>query len=167
MEFRPMRRKRQQLSDKECIDMLMRMTSGVLAVAGDGAYPYAVPLSHAYSAGSLYFHSAMAGHKVDAIRTNPKCSFCVIGQDEVHPSEFTTYFRSVIAFGKIHFIDNNEEKLHALRLFGQRFAPNDNHGLQHEIEKDFRHVLMLRLDIEHLSGKESIELVRIKQNSNL
>ena len=68
MEFREMRRKRQQLSDAESIGILEKATSGTLALLGDGGYPYAVPISYVYDNGKLYFHSAMSGHKVDAIR---------------------------------------------------------------------------------------------------
>lgn len=67
--FRKMRRKRQQLTEAECIDILMENTSGVLAVCGDNGYPYAVPLSYVYDNGSLYFHCARSGHKLDAIKT--------------------------------------------------------------------------------------------------
>ena len=63
-----MRRKRQQLSEEESIGILQKATSGTLALLGDGAYPYAVPISYVYHEGKLYFHSALAGHKVDAIR---------------------------------------------------------------------------------------------------
>ena len=45
MEFRVMRRHRQQLSDEESIGILNRATSGTLALLGDGGYPYAVPIS--------------------------------------------------------------------------------------------------------------------------
>lgn len=78
MEFREMRRKRQQLSDAESIDILKKSTSGTLALLGDDDYPYAVPISYVYQEGKLYFHSALAGHKVDAIRKCDKASFCVI-----------------------------------------------------------------------------------------
>ncbi len=158
--FRPMRRFRQQLTHDECVDILCLSTAGVLAVTGDGGYPYAVPLSHVYADGHLYFHSALQGHKVDAISNDSRCSFCVIAQDEVHPEAFTTHFKSVIAFGHIHIIDNDAERLAALRLLGHRHAPHDEAGLQHEIDKDFSRVLMLRLDIEHLTGKQAIEQVR-------
>ena len=94
--FREMRRKRQALSPGDCAAVLCRGTSGVLAVAGDGGYPYAVPLSYGYDGEKLYFHCAKAGHKLDAIRRSPKVSFCVIDQDRVVPEEYTTYFRSVI-----------------------------------------------------------------------
>lgn len=158
-KFRSMRRIRQQLSQDECIDILCQSTSGVLAVMGDGGYPYAVPLSHVYADGHVYFHSALQGHKIDAIGNDPRCSFCVIAQDEVHPETFTTHFKSVIAFGQIHIIDDEAERLAALRLLGRRHAPHDEAGLQHEIDKGFNRVLMLRLDIEHLTGKQAIEMI--------
>ncbi len=153
-----MRRNRQQLSREECERILGRCTSGVLALSGDGGYPYAVPLSYVYADGTIIFHSAVAGHKVDAIRRDGRCSFCVIDQDEVKPAEFTTYFRSVIAFGRIHILEDADEKVQALRLLGRRYSPGDELGLQHEIDKSLDHVLLLRLDIEYLSGKQAIEL---------
>ena len=158
-----MRRNRQQLSREECERILGRGTSGVLALAGDGGYPYAVPLSYVYAEGAIIFHSAMQGHKVDAIRRDSRCSFCVIEQDEVKPAEFTTYFRSVIAFGRISILENTDEKVQALRLLGRRYSPGDESGLQHEIDKSLDHVLLLRLDIDHLSGKEAIELAKTRK----
>ena len=158
-----MRRHRQQLSREECERILGRCTSGVLAVAGDGGYPYAVPLSYVYAEGAIIFHSAMQGHKVDAIRRDSRCSFCVIEQDDIKPAEFTTYFRSVIAFGRISMLENTDEKVQALRLLGRRYSPGDESGLQHEIDKSLDHVLLLRLDIDHLSGKEAIELAKTRK----
>lgn len=158
-----MRRHRQQLSREECENILGRCTSGVLALTGDGGYPYAVPLSYVYTDGSIIFHSAVEGHKVDAIKRDSRCSFCVIEQDEIKPAEFTTHFRSVIAFGRIHILEDADDKVQALRLLGRRYSPNDEPGLQHEIDKSLDHVLLLRLDIQHLSGKEAIELTRARK----
>ncbi len=162
IEFRPMRRNRQQLSREECERILGRCTSGVLALTGDGGYPYAVPLSYVYADGAVIFHSAQQGHKIDAIKRDSRCSFCVIEQDEIKPAEFTTYFRSVIVFGRIQIIEDAAEKVHALRLLGRRYSPNDEPGLQHEIDKSLDHVLLLRLDIDHLTGKEAIELTQAR-----
>ena len=163
--FRPMRRFKQQLPGEECIQILKQATSGVLALAGDDGYPYAVPISHVYADGRLYFHSALTGHKVDAIHREPKCSFCVVAQDEIHSDEFTTYYRSVIAFGKIQILERDEDKLQALRLLGERFSPGNTQSLQREIDKDFSHVLILRMDIEHLTGKEAKELMKARAQS--
>ena len=99
MTFREMRRSRQALSQADCEKILKTATAGVLAVTGDGGYPYAVPLSYVYAEGRLYFHCAGSGHKLDAISADDRVSFCVIDRDEIHPEKFTTFFRSVILFG--------------------------------------------------------------------
>jgi len=162
MEFRKMRRFRQQLTKSECDAILSIGTSGTLALLGDNGYPYAVPISYVYSDDKLYFHSARTGHKIDAIRQHDKASFCVIAADDIHPSEFTTYFRSVIAFGRIQIIESEDERMYAASLLGARYNPGDDAGLHKELEKGLSHMLVLRFDIEHLTGKEAIELVRKK-----
>ena len=159
-QFRAMRRKRQLLSEEESISILQKSTSGSLALLGDNDYPYAVPISYVYHEGKLFFHSALAGHKVDAIRNHDKASFCVIERDDVQPELYTTFFRSVIAFGRIHIIEDEQEKLATARMLGNRYNPNQDEALQKEIESGFSRMLAIRLDIEHLTGKEAIELVR-------
>ena len=158
--FREMRRKRQQLSDEESISILQKATSGTLALLGDNGYPYAVPISYVYSDSKLYFHSALSGHKNDAIRNCDKASFCVIDKDDVQPEKYTTFFRSVIAFGRIHIIEDETEKLAMARMLGNRYNPNNDESLQKEIESGLSRMLMICFDIEHLTGKEAIELVR-------
>ena len=118
---RLMRRSRQQLSEEEAIALLDHATSGVLSLVDDSGCPYGVPISHVYSNRKLYFHSALSGHKLDAIRHCDRASFTVICQDEVHPEVFTTYFRSVICFGRVRIVEDPDEKLSALRLLGKRF----------------------------------------------
>ena len=146
-QFRAMRRLRQQLSEEESISILQKSTAGTLALLGDNDYPYAVPISYVYADGRLYFHSALSGHKVDAIRKCEKASFCVIAQDDVQPEKYTTFFRSVIAFGRIHIIEDEAEKL-------------QEEALQKELENGLSRMLMIRFDIEHLTGKEAIELMK-------
>ena len=155
-----MRRKRQQLSEEESVAILKKATAGTLALLGDNDYPYAVPLSYVYQEGRIYFHSALSGHKVDAIRKCEKASFCVIEQDDVQPEKYTTFFRSVIAFGRIHIIEDDHEKLETARMLGNRYNPNHDEALQKEIEGGLSRMLMIRFDIEHLTGKEAIELMK-------
>ena len=159
-EFRPMRRNRQQLSEEESIELLKKGTAGTLALLGDNGYPYAVPISYVYADGKLYFHSALSGHKIDAIRGCDKASFCVIAQDDVQPEKYTTFYRSIIAFGRIHIIEDEQEKLVTARLLGNRYNPNQEEALQKELEKGLARMVMIRFDIEHLTGKAAIELVK-------
>lgn len=179
--FREMRRNKQQLSFDECVGMLENATSGTLAVSGDDGYPYAVPLSYVYvrgdadgeksttnenvtngesNYGKIYFHCGKAGHKIDSIKRNEKVSFAVIGQDKVVPLEYTTHFKSVIAFGRIRIIEDEAEKRRTIEVLAKRYAPDDS--VEHrnaEIEKDYAGLCMLEMKIEHLTGKQSRHLL--------
>lgn len=159
--FREMRRKNQVLSHEECLAVLDRGTSGVLAVQGDNGYPYAVPLSYVYENGKLWFHCAREGHKLDAILRDPKVSFCVVDRDQVVPLEYTTYFRSVVLFGKARVLEEPTEIRAALEKLALRYAPEDSEAHREAIlEKELPAVVMVEVTVEHLSGKEAIELVR-------
>ncbi|MDF2514151.1 MAG: Pyridoxamine 5-phosphate oxidase [Herbinix sp.] len=164
--FREMRRNKQVLSLEESIEILNNGTSGVLAVYGDEGYPYAVPLSYVYHDSKIFFHCAKSGHKLDAIERNSKVSFCVIDQDKVVPEEYTSYFRSVIVFGNARILDDETEKRSALVMLAARYSPDQVQGRQQVIESQFKQVCLIELSIDHMSGKEAIELVRMKNSHN-
>lgn len=162
--FQKMRRKRQALSKQEILKIMYRGTSGVLALAEDSGYPYAVPISYVYDNEKIYFHCAKTGHKLDIIRKNAKASFCVIDQDLVVPEEYTTYFRSVIAFGKIRLLTEESEKRSAIEKLAFKYAPNDtSDGRKKAIDREWATLCMLEMDIVHMTGKEAIELVKEKE----
>lgn len=157
--FREMRRKSQLLSFEECEKILNQNTSGVLALSGDNGYPYAVPLSYVYSSGSIYFHCALEGHKIDAIKFCNKASFCVIDSDNVVPGEYTTYFRSVVAFGKIHILEDKDTKMDSIKKIAAKYSPLESEeNTIRTINTSWEHFCMLGLLIEHLSGKQAKEL---------
>lgn len=156
--FRPMRRSRQALPEAECKALLTQASSGVLAVSGDDGYPYAVPMSFVYDKNeTLYFHCAPCGHKLDAIQKDPKASFCVTAQDEVHPERLTTYYKSVITFGKARILENADESLQALMLLGEKYGV-EHAKLPQEIKRYDGKVKIIAFAIEHVSGKQAIEL---------
>lgn len=166
MVFREMRRKKQVLSQKEVEDILHKGTSGVLALLGDNDYPYAVPISYVYDDGKIYFHSAKSGHKIDVIQRTAKASFCVIDKDLVMPEEYTTYFRSVIAFGRIRIIEDNSEKRATIEKLAIKYAPEDIAANRDDaISREWKPLCMLEMTIDYVTGKEAIELVKERENN--
>ena len=159
--FRKMRRSKQQLSDEEIEQVLERSKTGVLGVIGDGGYPYTVPMNFVYANERIYMHSALNGHKIDAITANEKASFCVIDADDVVPADYSTNFRSVIAFGKARIVEDEEEKMASLRLLGDKFNPNHDDALDAEIARTFSRLHMIAIDIEYVTGKQSKELAHV------
>lgn len=158
--FREMRRKKQLLSEEKSLEVLKRNTSGVLSVLGDEGFPYGVPINYVYNDGKIYFHSAKEGHKVDSIKNYDKVSFTVIDQDKIVPERYTSYFRSVIAFGKARIIEDSKEMEHILKVLAKKYCKEQgDKGIQEEINSGINHVTVIEFDIIHLTGKEAIEIV--------
>lgn len=143
--------------------MLAGATAGVLALLGPDGYPYAVPLSFVHEGDSIYFHCARAGHKLDAIAHCDKASFCVIADDEVVQSAFTTHFRSVIAFGRVSVVADSEHRRHALRLLAQKYSPDYVDQADSEIERSWDRMEVLELAVEELTGKAAIEVIKERE----
>lgn len=159
--FRDMRRKRQLLSDRESIDILENGTSGVLALLGEDGYPYAVPISYVYDDFKIYFHGAKSGHKIDAIRNCSKASFCVISQDKIVPEAYTTYFKSVIVFGKVRVLEAEYEIRQAIEKLAVKYYPEDSETHRNqEISREWKALCLIELSIEHMTGKQAIELAK-------
>ncbi|MDE6294412.1 MAG: pyridoxamine 5'-phosphate oxidase family protein [Clostridiales bacterium] len=156
--FPMMRRFKQQLNANEVERILLANTAGVLSVIDVDGYPYTVPLSYVYSDGTIYFHSAKVGHKIDAINNCDKATFCVIDKDEVQPEKYTTFYKSVIAFGSIKIIENKEEALFAIKQLGDKYYPHHDAELQQEIDKTKNSFVIIGLKIDHITGKQAIEL---------
>ncbi|MDE6296667.1 MAG: pyridoxamine 5'-phosphate oxidase family protein [Muribaculaceae bacterium] len=157
---RKMRRFKQELSEEENIRILDEGKYAVVALSGDDGYPYSLPINYVYLENAIYIHSASEGHKIDAIKRNPKCSLCVVDRDDVVAEEFTSYFRSVIVFGKAVVVKDIEEKIKGLRLLCNKYSPGINP--EEEINKFIKTVCVIRIDIERVTGKEAIELNRKK-----
>jgi len=157
--FREMRRKKQLLSNEECIEILKSYATGIMAVNGDDGYPYTVPLNYVYEDGKILFHCAKEGHKMDAIMRYDKVSFCVIELDKVVPEDFATDYRSVVAFGRARVLTEDHERRAVLEKLIDKYSAGYEEEGQKEIENDWNVVALVEIRIEHMTGKKSLSLV--------
>ncbi|MGI6730803.1 MAG: pyridoxamine 5'-phosphate oxidase family protein [Anaerovoracaceae bacterium] len=160
--FREMRRGKQLLSMEDTVAVMNRCTNGALACIGDEGYPYSVPLNYVYFKDKVYFHSAKSGHKIDAIMKNPKVSFSVTDEDTIVSEEYTSYFRSVIIFGKVRIVEGGEW-YEAFRALVEKYSGDMPKEAKHKeiIECTQSHIIAI--DVEHITGKEAIEYVNAKE----
>lgn len=85
----------------------------------------------------------------------------MIDKDLIVPAEYTTYFRSVIAFGQIRVIEDDREKRAAIEKLAIKYAPEDTAANRdNTINREWKPLCMLEMTIEHITGKEAIELVK-------
>ena len=80
------------------------------------------------------------------------------------PDEYTTYFRSVIVFGKARILKDEAEIRKGINILAVKYAPDhDEERRLQAIDREYAAMSMIELSIEHMSGKEAIELVKGKE----
>lgn len=152
--FRKMRRIKQQIDNQECIDLLRSEPRGVLAVLGDDDYPYTVPMNFIYDEGEnkIYFHCAMEGHKVDAIKKHDKVTFCIHDKGYRREGEWALNIRSVIVFGRIAIVSDKEKANRKIRMLAKKYYP-DEESIDETMHRSASRALCLEMTIEHMTGK--------------
>lgn len=153
--FRPMRRKKKEISEEAAKQLLQKERRGVFAVNGDDGYPYAVPVNYYYSEedNKIYFHGARAGHKVDALKQDDKVCFTVYGNETIKEETWAPYLQSVVIFGRCRLLDDQEEALALTRRIAEKYYPGQE-LIEEEIQRSGKAVQVYKISIEHLSGKE-------------
>ena len=152
-DFRPIRRQDRLLDIPAAERLLERGEYGFLAMCSPEGYGYGIPISYAYvpERGCIYFHCAPEGHKLEAIAANDRVSFCVVGDTRIYP--YTTAYESAHLFGRIGIVEGDEERWDALYRLRAKYNPELGDAPDGYMRKSFGRTVVLRLDIEHLSGK--------------
>ncbi|MCD6436161.1 MAG: pyridoxamine 5'-phosphate oxidase family protein, partial [Clostridiales bacterium] len=133
-------------------DILKNCEYGTLACLGDDGFPYAVPLNYYYDGHSIYFHSALKGHKLDAIKDYSKVSFSIVKNYTIKTKDLNTHFESVVIFGKASIIDG-EEKKQALYDLGMKYSYDFEKIVSDAVEEQLGIIVIVKIDIEHKEGK--------------
>lgn len=152
--FRSMRRFKQQLTQEECIHILKDEPRGVLSFIGENGYPCGMPMDHWYCEedGNIYFHGAKEGYKVDSLRFCDKVSYCVYDQGYRIDGDWPLHIRSVIVFGRIHFVEDSQKTEKICRSLCRKFTEDRDYA-DKEFQAAADRVLCLELDVEHMTGK--------------
>ena len=152
--FREMRRIKQQISREECIEILKNEPRGVLSMIGDDGYPYGIPMDHLYCEedGKLYFHGAMTGHKIDAIRANDKVSYCVMDKGYKPEGDWALYIKSVVVFGRAKIIEDRDRVADICGRIAYKYVQDEAY-IRHEVEHAAPRAFCIEIIPEHMTGK--------------
>ena len=152
--FREITRKKQILSTEECKNILQEQKRGVLSVITEDGYPYGMPINHYYDEENncIWMHGGKSGHKIDCLKENNRVSYCVYDEGYRNEKEWWLNIRSVIVFGRMEMIDDYDTVIDIARKLSYRFTEDETY-IQDEIAKSAKGTLLLKLNIEHMSGK--------------
>jgi len=119
----------------------------------DGDKPYVIPMSFGYD-GSLYFHSALEGRKIEVLKKNPQVCFEF---DEVtklvknkDACEWGMAFKSVIGEGEAVFVEDITQKAHGLGVIMAQYSNRSFEFPKESMEK----TAVIKVVITRITGKQ-------------
>lgn len=140
------------MDEAEASKLLESGEYGILSTVGADGYAYGIPLSYVFMNNAIYFHGTFKGHKYDNIENNNRVSFCVVGETEILPSEFSVNYQSVIVFGIMVEVQG-EEKSDALLGFVEKYSMQYREEGKQYLESDGKITKVMKINIEYISGK--------------
>jgi len=151
------RKERAMKTSREMELLLERMPVGRLAVTTEEG-PYIVAVNYLFFEGSIYFHSGLAGRKMEALRADPRVCFMV---DEIGPQVLweqgcgiSQVYKSVVCFGKAEFVEGKVEKGRILEKMVQKYVPSSYTSSPMK-DQNIKKTAVVRIVIESMSGKEN------------
>jgi len=151
-----MRRFERQMDEKQALELLLQGEYGILSTVDDSYQPYGIPLSYILIDSCIYFHCAIEGHKLQNIAENSKVCFTVVGRTQVLPEAFSTVYESVIAFGEVSRLEDEEEKIMVLREFVKKYSRDFTLAGDHYIEKAKHKTIVVKMVIQSFTGKHRV-----------
>lgn len=154
-----MRKAKREMPSNWALQIMDKAPYITVSMTDADGTPYAVPLSLARTDENTFcFHCAQEGKKLDILRNNPNVWLTAVTtcKPTVGPKDgsFTLEFKSAMARGIAEIIEEETEKIEALRAVCQRFLPNHMDAFDNSIARSLGHTAVVRIKLtEPPTGK--------------
>ncbi len=119
--------------------------------------PYVLPFNFGFDDGVIYLHSAAEGKKIDILKQNREVCVAFSTDHQLfhrHEPVACSYgmkYRSVLAHGKVVFIEDYEEKEKVLNIFMRKYTGKDFSFNAPAVNN----VCVYKVEVTKFEGKES------------
>lgn len=154
-----MRKESREMDSQWALEVMRKAPYITVSFTRPDGTAYGVPLSLAAKDDSTwYFHCALEGDKLDALRSHPEVCLSAVTRctPTVGPKDgvFTLQFKSAIAFGRAEIVDDDAEKTEGLRLICERFLPQHMAAFDASIARSLGRTAVVRISLsEPPTGK--------------
>lgn len=147
-----MRRTDRQISTEEAMALLRRAEYGVLSTVGPDGEPYGVPLTFVLDEenGTLLFHCATAGRKLDCLRAHPRAQFVAVADTKVLPDVFSIEYTSAMVEGTVVILEEPALRKQGAMRIAAKYSDKDSAAYAASAVDKY---LILQMTIASISGK--------------
>lgn len=155
-----LKRKDKAMNREEIEAFLATAFCGRTGTLGPDGYPYVVPNLFTWQDDRVYLHTARyEGHFLTNVRFHDRVSFEVDEHGEVFPyghveCDTSVAYRSVVVFGRIRIVEDEEEKVRFYRALMDKYAPEDSWGREKGSFPRLGNTIVYAITPERLTGKQ-------------
>ena len=154
-----MRRANRQVTDLSEIQSALEEMKVARVGMFDGKQVYVVPLNHGFEMGGdkivFYLHGSKMGKKTDVLKEHPEVCIELDGRHELvrsdTPCTHSFYYISLIGNGIVEFVEDFDEKAHALSLVMKHQTGKDDWEFD---DKWVRAVCIMKLEVTDYTVKQ-------------
>jgi nitroimidazol reductase NimA-like FMN-containing flavoprotein (pyridoxamine 5'-phosphate oxidase superfamily) len=153
-----LRRKDKEITDEAKVKAILLEARHVTIAMSLNDEPYLATLSHGYDEGRncVYFHCAREGKKVEILKTNPRIWGQALVDNGYQQGSCDHLYRTAQFRGRVTFVDDQEEKEHALRVMIRHLDEDPDKIIIEQITPhSTERILIGRIDIDYVSGKKA------------
>lgn len=151
-----MRRNDRERDSAFAIEVLRDCDYATLATVNPDGTPYCIPISSVLKGEAIYFHCALEGKKLDNIMQNNNVCVCCVRHTKLIPEKFTTEFESAVAVGRCVMVQDDEEKIMALRLVCEKYAASNLDEFDNAIRRSLSKTGIGKIEIISITGKAKL-----------
>ena len=118
-------------NNKEIEEIIRKCQFCHVAMVDEDGKPYIVPMNFGFEEGVIYLHSSRIGKKIGILKNNPDVCIefstdCLLRyQNEDVACSWTMKYRSVLAYGRVTFIEDAEQKVFHLNIIMKNYTPRE------------------------------------------
>ena len=151
-----MRRKDRERDVIFALEVLRDCEYATLATINPDGTPYGIPISPVLKDNTIYFHCALEGKKLINIAANDAVCISGVRHTKLVPEKFTTEFESAVALGHCVMVQDDEEKIMALRLICEKYAAENLGEFENVIKRSLPRTGIGKIEITSITGKAKI-----------
>lgn len=108
-------------------------------------------LARAQGREDVLFSLCRRRRKIDCLKENPIVSLSAVSRCtpkyEEEKQNFTEYYNSAVAIGRAHFVNDDAEKICALRLLCERFLPKYMEHFEPAVQRSLSRTTVVRIEL--------------------
>jgi uncharacterized protein len=116
---------------KEIEEIIRKCQVCHVAMIDQECKPYIVPMNFGFKGAVIYLHSSKIGKKIGILKNNPEVciefstDYLLRYQNEDVACSWSMKYRSVLAYGKVKFIEDDQQKSEHLDLIMKNYTPKE------------------------------------------